>query len=75
MIAEQVKRDLIEPELDRIRRRLAASERALKRKSSVEMFLGALTTGCGLLAGISPPLAVSARTAAAVAAIGGAANK
>lgn len=59
-LAKEIEQDLIESNISRIRDRLAASERALTKKASVGVFLGGLTTTCGLLCGIPPAAAVSA---------------
>lgn len=52
-LAEDIRRDMIEPELARIRQRLASAERALGRKAAVGFGLGSLVTVCGLLAGVA----------------------
>jgi hypothetical protein len=74
-IAKEIQRDLIEPELHTIRARLAAAERIVAKKSAVGVFMGALATTCGLLAGAAPPVALVAGVAAAVAVTGNAASK
>lgn len=51
-VAREIQRDVIEPAIGEIRRRLAAAERALARKASLRIALGGLATSCGLIAGI-----------------------
>jgi hypothetical protein len=58
-LAEDIRRDVIEPELVRVRQRLASAERALSRKALVGFGLGSLVTVCRLLAGVPAPLAVT----------------
>ncbi len=74
-IAKEIKWDLIQPQLNRINERLAESEKALNKKSAVGVFLGALTTTCGLLIGMPPVPALSAGTAVTVAVTATAAAK
>jgi hypothetical protein len=74
-IADQVQKDVIEPALTKIRRRLAASENALAKKTGVAIFLGTLGTTCGILCGVSPILAVPAGSAAVITATNSAAQK
>lgn len=50
-MAEEIRKEMIEPALAKIRTRLAASESSLKRKTAVSLFLGAVNTTCGLLVG------------------------
>lgn len=59
-ISEQIRLDLIEPELRNIRARLTAAEKVLAKKSAVGMFLGALVTTCGTLAGLPLPVSIAA---------------
>ena len=73
--AEQIRTDVIEPELEKIRQRLASAERSLAKKTSIGLLLGALTTTCGLLFGAPTPLAGSAGVAAVVGITGTAASK
>jgi len=58
-LAEDIRRDVIEPELVQVRQRLASAERALSRKALVGFGLGSIVTVCGLLAGVPAPLAVT----------------
>jgi hypothetical protein len=74
-IAKQIEQDIIQPELDNIRERLAASERVLVRKSGVGLFLGALSTTCGLLVGVGPVGAAAAGVATVAPAVYAAAGK
>src|SRR5205085_4392428 len=59
-IAEQIRLDVIEPELINIRDKLRAAERALAKKSAVGIFMGVLATTCGILAGVIPPASIAA---------------
>jgi hypothetical protein len=74
-IAEEIRADVIEPELESIRIRLASAERSLVKKTSVATFLGAVATTCGLLACVAPPLAISAGVAATLGIAGPAVSK
>lgn len=74
-IAEQIRADVIEPELERIRMSLASAERSLLKKTSAATFLGAIATTCGLLASVAPPLAISAGVATTLAITGPAVSK
>ena len=65
-IAEEIRRDLIDPELEKIHERLVASERTLVKKTAVGTFLGAIATTCGLLCGAPAALAISGGVAAAI---------
>jgi len=69
-IAKDIRRDIIEPELALIRDRLTATEKTVVKKSTVGIFLGALWTTCGILAGAPPPLAVTTGIGAAVSIVG-----
>lgn len=66
-LADQIRRDMVEPELRRIRGRLRASAAVLTRKSAVGVALGSLITTCGIIAG-APPYASVLGGAAAIAA-------
>jgi hypothetical protein len=59
-IAEQVRLDIIEPELRRIRDRLTAAEKILAKKTALGVFMGALVTTCGALAGLPLPASIAA---------------
>lgn len=74
-IAEEIRLDIVEPSLSRIRQRLAASQRALTTKTGAALFLGALGTTCGMLCGLPAAQAVSAGTALAITGTGMAAQK
>jgi hypothetical protein len=74
-LAREIEQDLIQTNLNLIRDRLAASEKTLLRKASVGVFLGGLTTTCGLLCGVLPPAALSAGAGAAIVATGAASAK
>ena len=74
-IAREIQSDFIEPELSKIRVALAATEKSLKKKATVGMFLGALSTTCGLLAGVTAPLAITAGVTTATTLTGSAALK
>lgn len=58
--AEAIRCDVIEPELVRIRQKLASAERALSRKAVAGFGLGSLVTICGLLVGAPAPVALTA---------------
>jgi hypothetical protein len=74
-IADQVKTDIVDPELAKIKTRLAASESSLVRKVGVGLFLGAVATTCGILFPLSPAAALSAGTGTALTATAAAALK
>ena len=74
-IANEIRNDVIEPALSKIRRRLTASETLLAKKAGVGLFLGALATTCGLLCGVPSPVSVSAGVGATLATTGAAADK
>jgi hypothetical protein len=74
-IAKEIQRDLIEPELNTIKARLTAAEKIIAKKSTMGIFMGALATSCGLLAGTVPSLAVAAGVTTAVSITGAAAGK
>ena len=59
-ISEQIRMDVIEPELRIIRDRLKAAEKALAKKSVVGIFMGGLVTTCGILAGLPVPISIAA---------------
>jgi hypothetical protein len=74
-IAQEIVRDLIEPELRKIRERLQASEKLLAKKAGVGGFLASLATTCGLLAGAAPIAALGAGMAVIAPAVYSAASK
>lgn len=74
-IATQIRLDLIEPELRRLRDRLKASEQALNKKSYVGLALGALATTCGLISVAPMPISFAAGTGVAISMTGAAASK
>lgn len=53
-IADEIRQDVIEPELARIRGHLRAADRLLARKSGIQLGVGAMLTTCGLLSGLLP---------------------
>jgi len=59
-LAIQIRNDLIEPELQKIKDRLAASEKLLLKKSVVGIALGTFATICGLIAGLPPTVTIPA---------------
>lgn len=75
LLADEIRMDVIEPSLRAIRQRLASSQKAMVKKTSVGLFLGAVATTCGLLYGPSAAMAISAGMSAVVAATGVAAYK
>jgi len=74
-LAQQISQDLVEPEVERIRQRLASAQRMLAKRTAVGVTLGGLVTVCGLLAGVAPPLATAAGVGAMTTVAGGAAAK
>jgi len=74
-VADEIRADLVEPELARIKARLAASEGSLAKKAGVGLFLGTVATTCGVLYGLAPETAMSAGTGAAITATAVAALK
>lgn len=75
LLADEIRMDVIEPSLHVIRQRLASSQKAMVKKTSVGLFLGAVATTCGLLYGPSAAMAISAGMSAVVAATAVAAYK
>lgn len=59
-VARQIRQDLIDPEVERIRQRLVSAQRMLAKKTAVGVGLGGLVTVCGLLAGAPPAVATAA---------------
>jgi hypothetical protein len=74
-IADEVRHDLIEPELRLIRSRLSRAARSVAKKSAVGIVLGGLATTCGLFVGAAPPMALAAGLAVATAAASSGAAK
>jgi hypothetical protein len=74
-IADEIRRDIIEPELRKIRHRLRASERLLAQKSAVGLALGSLVTTCGIFAGVPQGASLLGGVVAATAATQAAAAK
>jgi hypothetical protein len=74
-IATEIRRDLIDPEVERIRQRLKKAEQLLAKKSAVGVTLGGMVTVCGLLAGVDPSLATVAGIGTVSTVIGAAAAK
>lgn len=66
-MADEVRRDLIEPELRLIRSRLSRAARNAAKKSAVGIVLGGLATTCGLFAGAIPSIALGTGLAVATA--------
>lgn len=58
--AEVIVKDVVQPELAKLRSRLRAAERALARKTIVSVALAGLTSTCGLLLGAGPAIAGTA---------------
>jgi hypothetical protein len=59
-LANQIRQDLVEPEVERIRQRLVSAQRMLATKTAVGVGLGGVVTVCGLLAGLGPGVAMAA---------------
>ena len=74
-LAAEIRRDLIDPELETIRQRLHSAEQMLGKKAAVGIVLGGLATVCGLIAGVPPPLATAAGVATLTTVAGTAAAK
>lgn len=64
-LSEQIRLDVIQPELRRIRDRLAAAERTLAKKTALGIVMGALVTTCGIFAGLPVPASIAAGCGAA----------
>ena len=75
IVAAEIRRDVIEPELRRIDARLRSISRGLAKKTASGITVGALATTCGLLAGVAPGLAVLAGITAMSGIAGTAASK
>jgi len=75
MVAAEIRRDVIDPELRRIDARLRSVSRSLAKKTASMITVGALSTTCGLLAGVAPGLAVLAGITAMCGIAGTSASK
>ena len=73
-IADEIRDDLIEPELRRIRTRLTSAKTALAKQVGVSAVVGGLLTTCGLLIGWSADSLVQAVAPAISAGVGAAAK-
>jgi hypothetical protein len=71
--AAEISREIVEPELARLKQRLRAAQRALARKTAVSVALAGLTITCGLLLGV--PLLAGVGTLTSGAGVGTAAFK
>jgi hypothetical protein len=69
-VAEEIRRDLIEPRLADINSLLASSERTLAKKSATSLVLGALATTCGVLCGAPITTAFTTSVVATVSLVG-----
>jgi len=74
-IADEIRTDIVEPELAKIRTTLASAEQLIAKKTAVSIFLGVLATTCGILSGLPPAVAVSAGAAATLSGVGPAAAR
>jgi hypothetical protein len=74
-IAEEIRRDILDPKIEEIRATLKAAEKLLLKKGSLGIFLGALATTCGLISGVPPSVAVSAGAATTLGVVGAASSK
>jgi hypothetical protein len=74
-IAQQIREDVIDPELRRIKEALAAAKKSFAKKVALTASLGTLATVCGLLAGSMEPVAIAAGTAAVATGLSAAASK
>jgi hypothetical protein len=66
-IAAEIRKDLIDLELNTIRARSAAAEKLLTKKFAVGLGLGALATTCAVLLHLPPETSLMAGTTAAIA--------
>jgi hypothetical protein len=73
--AAEIIREIVEPELARLKQRLHTAQRALARKTAVSVVLAGLTTTCGLLLGVAPVITGCAGVGALVSGVGTAAFK
>lgn len=64
IMADEIRRDVIEPRVAEIARRLKAATRLAFKKSAVGVALATFTTGCGLIAGIAESVALASGAAA-----------
>jgi hypothetical protein len=74
-IASEIRQDLIDPELRRIRDRLRACEQLLSRQAATSVGVGVLTTVVGVLSGVAAPLVATAGVGGMLASARGALNK
>jgi hypothetical protein len=74
-VAEEIRLDLIEPQLNQISLRLKAAQNTLSKKSAIGLVLGSLGTTCGILAGLAPEAAVAGGTTMALGCTGAATAK
>jgi len=74
VMAEEIRRDVIDPRVSEIGSLLKSSEWTLTKKSATGVFLGALATTCGILCGAPVTMAFSAGATAAVTLLGKAAG-
>jgi hypothetical protein len=74
-LAEEIRRDLIDPALAEISQRLKSAGRLLNRKATVGLELGTLATACGVFAGLAVPIAITGGVAALISVAGSALAK
>lgn len=74
-VADEILRDVVEPELAKLRRRLYSARRALIRKAATSLGLAGVSTLCGLQFGANAALAASAGVALLLPGMGTAASK
>jgi hypothetical protein len=74
-LAEEIRSDLIDPQLNTIRARLTAAKKLINRKTAVGIALGALATTCGLLCHLPGEASVMAGTSVILTSTGTAAHK
>jgi len=69
-IAQEIERDVLEPELSRIRRRLQTAKSALAKKAGIGITAGIATAACGVVSGYLSliPAGIMAAVGAAVTA-------
>jgi hypothetical protein len=73
--AAEIIREIVEPELARLKQRLRAAQRALARKTAVTVTLAGFATACGLLLGLTPVVSGVAAIGTLVSGVGTAASK
>jgi hypothetical protein len=68
--AAEIIREIVEPDLARLKQRLRTAQRLLARKTAVSISLAGLTNTCGLLLGVSPAVAGGAGVGTLMSGVG-----